>query len=419
MNIFVYFINFLFPDVDRYQLCYAFPNNRNSIINRDFIYYSFINVVNIELVNYSTKRKFTILQNVLDNSMICLVRKNFILYNFCKAQRHYWALNKFAYACKYKKTKIYDNDVDLYMRPLSNYKPHIIITILHDNIKYVFKISDLITIINKSLSNSTNFFCEPQYIKNPYTNVRFTNAILYSIYYFIKDSSYLVSILFHQYFMTGFDLSAFAYQNESLLRDISIHEFIRNGTYMQRKVYTENMLHKYKDVLLLNIQLGFPSVYVIDAFKKYLKDYLFSMYSLNPELKLRAEYKLTRQLVRFARLNPYYGIRHNNLDASCTLFNNHVNTHTPPITPRGHSARTQTLRVIPDEISDAETSNSEPEVSDSSDTVWTAMSDDEADSTNETSGTLRTVISDSVYYEHLMRFREVLNEIDNSSIAII
>jgi len=408
-------MNFLFPEVDIYQICYAFPNNRNSIINRDFVYYSFINVVNVELKIYSTKKKFTILKNVLDNSMICVVRKNFILYNFCKAQQHYWALNKFAYAYKYKKTKYYDNDMDLYMRPLSNYKVNTITTILHNNIKYNFKISDLITIINKSLSNSANFFCEPLPIKNPYTNVRFTNAILYSIYYIIKDSSYLLSFLFHQYFMVDFDLSAFAYQNEAILRDISIHEFVRNATYTQKKNHTENMLQKYRNILLLNIQLDYPSVYIIDTFKIYLKTYLLSSYSINPELKLRSEYKLTKELVRFARLNPHYGSYELQLGEACRSYNNRVITHTPPVTPRNLSSD----RIYA-EISDADSSISSNETaSASSDTAWTATSEETVETTATGWTTVETTDSDNVYYQHLMRFREVLNEIDNSSIAII
>ena len=88
------------------------------------------------------------------------------------------------------------------MTEFNTIKPHLLITLFDDmaRTQYVFRLSNLLTIIKMSLSNSVEFFSEPNYIKNPYTNVKFTDAQLYTIYFKLRESSFVMPTLFHLYF---------------------------------------------------------------------------------------------------------------------------------------------------------------------------------------------------------------------------
>ena len=121
---------------------------------------------------------------------------------FSKAQRGYYAFCRLARMYKMKKALRYNMHTDLCMTPLSSLKSSIKLDIYDDKLKtiYCFRLSDLINIINTSLSNSPEFFAEPLPIKNPYTNMNFTYAQLYTIYFKLRsqryDYAYIISPIF-------------------------------------------------------------------------------------------------------------------------------------------------------------------------------------------------------------------------------
>jgi hypothetical protein len=398
MSTFLYFLKIFFPEIDIYQMSFAFSRDQNNIINRDFIYYSFINVITSELFFYSVKKKYAILQSVLDNVLIDKIHLEHILTQFSKAQKYYLRLNNLVYAYRYKRSSVYDTDCDLYMNPLCNFNSSILITIFHDNIKYRFKLSDIISIISQSLSNTNEFFSIPLPIKNPYTNVPFTKSILYTIYFKLKESSYIMPVLFHQFFITEFDLKLFGYYNEGLIRDIAIEKFVRNATCSQKIIYIERLIYKYRHSLAINIHNAFPEVYLVNTFNSYLKDYLYSVYSLNPELKRFSDLKLTLRLKRFTRLNPNYGKREIMLGSSSTSFNSYINTYTPPPTPRNIiSENNHSVRVGFTSVTSS---------------ITMSESGSEYSATDMEMEPDNSIHND--YFQHVMRLRSVLNELDTS-----
>ena len=61
--------------------------------------------------------------------------------------------------------------------------------------------------INKSIINCPDMFVEPLDVKNPYTNLPFSKADLYNIYFKISKTRLNQPILFHAYFNCNFNIS--------------------------------------------------------------------------------------------------------------------------------------------------------------------------------------------------------------------
>ena len=78
------------------------------------------------------------------------------------------------------------------------------------------------------MCNSPDYFADPLEIKNPYNNLKFDKGILYTIYFKIKESSYVLPNLFHNYFLCDFNMELFVVENESLIRDMNLKRIINN-----------------------------------------------------------------------------------------------------------------------------------------------------------------------------------------------
>jgi len=146
-------------------------------------------------------------------------KKEEFIYYFCKIQKTYNALNRFAFKYKYNKSKIVVN-TDMGLNEINEAQKNIL-CILHKNAKYLFTANDIVNIINTSLINNYEFFAEPLCIKNPYNNLPFTKSILYSIYLFIKFKTNLRPELLFHFFIV-----------------ILIYQFLRKNT----NIYYVNML---------------------------------------------------------------------------------------------------------------------------------------------------------------------------------
>ena len=81
--------------------------------------------------------------------------------------------------------------------------------IIQNNRKYLFTMFDLKQIINNNLSNLDYGFVDTIPIKNPYSNLPFSQSNLYNIYFYFKFNHYICPTLFHFFFLSNFDLAHF------------------------------------------------------------------------------------------------------------------------------------------------------------------------------------------------------------------
>ena len=155
-------------------------NNNGSSSNLDKTDITLVNVFLNNFIlskDYSIKQKYKFIKQTLENIFIESDIKYFFMDKIQKIQKIYFALNKFSFYYKLKKSKVIVNH-DLYLNPIDNEKNSI--CIFQDNGIYKFILSDLVNIINNSLSNSSFFFSEPLPCRNPYNNIPFNKSTLFN-----------------------------------------------------------------------------------------------------------------------------------------------------------------------------------------------------------------------------------------------
>jgi hypothetical protein len=228
-------------------------------------------------------------------------RNEFMDY-FRQIQRTYHTLNRLCFKYKIKKTKqIVNTDLELNEISIGQKK---------------FKIQDLLKIIYTSLTNTYMFFCEPITIKNPYNNIPFNKSILYYIYFYLINNTYIGYIkhdhidLFFKFKQCNFNMTKFVDSYEYILRENSIRIYMTNSTKIQIKSDILKMIKEYNtyhDTNKINIDYDFPTDVLIRIMKPYFHLYLTACYSLVPKNKTESKYKLTRKLKEFQQFNPSFG----------------------------------------------------------------------------------------------------------------
>ena len=192
------FTNF-FPNINLNKHAFEKSRDGKHVYNTDIVSYSLINLYNRELDNKTNKSKFEIvLEPLLSNVEIEEDKRDEILNNFYRSQTVYKILCKAARRFKVRNAKTNTIDTDLHMNPLSSIKEHLKIDVFDDESRtiYTFRMSNLIAIIKAALSNAPEFFADPYEIKNPYTNIPFTMAQLYSIYFTLNKSTFILPNIF-------------------------------------------------------------------------------------------------------------------------------------------------------------------------------------------------------------------------------
>ena len=217
-------------------------------------------------------------------------------------------MSKIARMYKIKKSKLFDVDNDLLFNSFDDLPKSIILTLYDDKTRtiYKFRISDLINIISTALTYAPSFFSEPQTIKNPYTNIEFTKAQLYTIYYKIKSSSYNLPTIFHFYFLNNFNLLDFRKNCDCYIREKVIDDFVINGNVTKKHKYILQMFEEYNYIGIV-IDKDFPKKTLVNTFNSYIIDYLTECYSFNNILRTISKKNLKKNLKKFKTLNPKYG----------------------------------------------------------------------------------------------------------------
>jgi hypothetical protein len=261
--------------------------------------------------NISSENKLEKLDTALNSTLYNASTKRDYFETFCHIQKIYWALNRFAFLCKWKRSQT-QVDYDLLLNPISMHKKSLAICLLHEGKKYWFLYRDLLKMLQTALTHSSGFFATPIALKNPFNNVVFNKSILYNIYFGLCSYSSLhIPDIVHGLFCCNFDLSRFMVDLEHDLREYSIQSFVRNLT-------PDSALREIKDMLKwfnkdmpkkyhITFHDEFPKEEICLAFRHYLVDYFSADYSLIANKKVAALLKLKAKLTRFKKKNPCYG----------------------------------------------------------------------------------------------------------------
>lgn len=273
---------------------------RNSLASR--VYFFIQNLSCTKNLKEFTIMKITKIHRILSSTFLKENNEVFLQKLF-NTQRHYYAFSKLAQIIRYKKTSQIKQD--LFLNPFTEKMQTL--KIIHRKIMYEFSIRDLINIINTSLSHCILFFAEPQYIKNPYDNIRFSYAVLYNIYFAIQQSSYIMPALYHQFFLCDFNLHRFKMENEYLIRDTHIKKVIYTTEETSLFRSMKNMLKIYSNEnLIVNNKINKPEF--IQIMRPYYYLYLTANYNVQGiEKTSRASYVFQNKINELYEYNYKFG----------------------------------------------------------------------------------------------------------------
>ena len=251
--------------------------------------------------------------NVFNNMFINETDKYNCLKIFSKAQYYYNNLKKLAKQIKFNKMTI-NNNFDLSLYPIHDTKHILKFMLIENSVKYEFKLGDLICIINNSLLDKIeHFYSDPKPIRNPYTNIEFSKHNLYNIYFAIKNSTFIMPVLFHLFLLSDFDIITFNNNNESILRDMLIKKYINTCS---ERVLIKEMRKMFNDGKIIgrtnknnieSIHEEISNNQLIQIFKPFVELYLYALFTLNFNKKLNTKHMLYKKLTGFFIENPKFG----------------------------------------------------------------------------------------------------------------
>jgi hypothetical protein len=256
-------------------------------------------------IEHSIQSKFSYFKKTVDNIFMNEQTRQEFIQTFCKIQRVYWVINKLVRNYKWRKAP-YRIKTDLILNPIRETQ-HNVITIMHNNSKYLFTILDLKNIIENSLTNSPHVFSVPLPPKNPYNNIPFDKSTLYNIYFFMKRGDFVLSNLFHNYFLCNFSLKQFRKENEVIIRKRHIQGQVMKTDYHELYYDILDMLNTNKHTKRMIIDPDFPMKKLVDIMRPYLHIYYTYLFSLNISERHSSLHELNEKLRRFCAFNPKFG----------------------------------------------------------------------------------------------------------------
>jgi hypothetical protein len=232
------------------------------------------------------------------------INKESVLQLFHRLQRHKYALNRFAYIYKRWKCPLHNTE-DMYLNPIQETSKNTMVILQHGK-KYLFTIKDIINIVTMAIGHCSNFFPNPQVIKNPYNNTPFSKSALYNMYFAIKQSNYIMPILFHCFFMTNFHFKHFM----ELYEDMIIEEHISKYVYSSNNINelylkTKIMFHSYHSDIV--IHQDYPKQLLIENIRPLLHYYLLSIYCASMTKINYYHEKWIESMYLFEKENPLFG----------------------------------------------------------------------------------------------------------------
>jgi hypothetical protein len=278
------------------------------------------------------KLKYNMLGDVLANIFTSQARLIGMINLFGQAQRTYNGLARFAHIWRVKHSKM-RIECDLCLNPIKEQRGTTMM-IYQNGSRYMFKLSDLINICKSALIHAADFFAEPLVPKNPYTNIEFSQSILYEIYFAVRTSYYRLPMLLHLYYLTDFNIDDFLKRNEAVIRNEYILDYVVNGDTNELADWITFMLKHMKLQNKLQLHESFPNNILLDAMRPFLKDYFISQYSLYKTVDGHGTLSQLRQDVsRFIEANPQFGrkvmVRANMLSRNPIYIPSYITQYTP------------------------------------------------------------------------------------------
>jgi hypothetical protein len=281
-----------YKNIFEYVFKYEFKTqiNPNDLTVKLLIFSFIANIMDKQSRTY----KYQCIQEVFKNRFILQEIKYKLLFTFGKAYKVFTTLNRLVY--RWKLTKATPrNDTDLFMNPIHETDKNVI-AIFQNEQKFLFSVSDIISLLENALCNMSYYNSKPKIAKNPYNNMAFDKSTLCNIYFFICKKCIKVPPLIQQYFYSGFNLSLFRYHNEFLIRDVFVNKYMKscdNNNFL--KNITDMLIKTHYDNKFI-IDKKFPIKKLKKIMTPYVELYIKYLYAFSSELSVFYFKEITRNL---------------------------------------------------------------------------------------------------------------------------
>jgi hypothetical protein len=258
--------------------------NPSYVVAKDTLNLSHIVLVTSK--NNFVKLKFAKYQNMTDKN------------HFYNAQRIFHILSRFIHFCKVKRFNVFDCDCDLHMNP---FDPKTAIELVEKRCIYKFNVKDLINVVVASLNQQIMMFINPQFPKNPYTNLNFSVHNLYNIYAKCMDARIAMPEIVRLFYACDFNIDLFKDKHKRFLIDTSIDNYFSKDLLVTSEIveYIFDMCDPHN----INIHDDFPKPQLYAIFRPYLRLFFKSKI-------LTGENDIRFMLDCFELYNPFFGKRY-------------------------------------------------------------------------------------------------------------
>lgn len=252
------------------------------------------------------RNKYTQLHFYMNNPFYMSLHDTFFE-SFSRAQRHYFSIVRFARLWKIRRSPVRIQR-DLCGNELILHSANCMVVYQTDSL-YYFSVSDLINICKNALLHSVHpFVAAPICPKNPYTNVDFSKAILYAIYWRIRRSDYNMPIILQLYYNTFFNERQFLYAHESVIRDFYIKDMLKMSDEMVLQPYVKRMLQDFYTEAPFCFHTDFPPKKLHEIMSPFLRLYFLYKYSIaSSDEKFQAYFIIKHKLRKMYEFNPTLG----------------------------------------------------------------------------------------------------------------
>jgi len=200
---------------------------------------------------------------------------------FSKCQKVYFGLLRFRELYKHTFNKL-QVDCDLNLTKLDPNHKHTI-EIIQNKKRYLFNIFELMKIFEEKATFNYDFIIRSKPFLNPYTNVIFSKAILYNIYFKMKETASINNNLFELYFKDNFDIYSFCINNNNILTRAAIKSYIKNLCNIELLCEIKLMLldinYGLSENYKIKIANNFPTDVLVKAFQPFLELYYQTKYT--------------------------------------------------------------------------------------------------------------------------------------------
>lgn len=277
------------------------------------IYLSTLNFIPMKDRNNGTLSKFQSMKYmIIENTFLTECQRKEYLELFSQAQAIHWNLCKLGRQFRWKKALTYNNSEDFFGNSLSTFKNNIKITLLQENTKYTFRLSDLLTIWVKALTYTEGMTPMPKIPKNPYIGLPFESHHLYEIYYHTRfNSMFQMPTYIESFYLHNFHIKHFQKDMYPLLREDAITSYLKDSASNVLYLDIINMINANKKIfkkrkIKENLE-GSDCRRAVTLLKPILGFYLRGILSCNPFKKKRHFHLFKREVAAFLRRHPTFG----------------------------------------------------------------------------------------------------------------